>query len=177
MTKTLNVTFEVTALVSPEEFAKWMGYPDGSPENELRFDEWDQEEFQECITTFGDWNRFFKITGRTVRKVEESDRPFDDEFGLCGDEDVAGDSLDDHSNIDIFVSTGGRGAGGVRGGCGRFRLGGSLLQQHHFPDPIQLRDRLGDDAGERAAGIELHPSHRTHRITARKPSAQAGGHQ
>ena len=78
MTKNLKVTFEVTALVSPDEFAKWMGYPDGSPENEIEFDKWDQDEFQECITTYGDWNRFFKITGRTVRKVQESDLPFDD---------------------------------------------------------------------------------------------------
>lgn len=87
MTKNLKVTFEVTALVSPDEFAKWMGYPDGSPDNEIRFDEWGEDEFEECICTFSYWNRFFRITNRTVQAVEETDEPFDDEEnGISGPE-------------------------------------------------------------------------------------------
>ena len=42
--KNLIVTFKVTALVSPEEYEKLMGYPAGSPENEMPPDEpWDKE--------------------------------------------------------------------------------------------------------------------------------------
>lgn len=82
--KNLKVTFSVTALVSPEEFAKHMGYPPGSPENELEFDKWGKEEFEECICTYSSqysgWTQFFRITDRQVVKVEETDEPWNREF-------------------------------------------------------------------------------------------------
>ena len=59
----------------------------------------------------------------------------------------------------------------------RFRIARGILQQQHFPDAIQSRDRFGDDVGEGTAGIELHLGHRSDRIAARKPSAHPGGHQ
>lgn len=79
--KNLKVTFTVTALISPEEFAKYMGYPAGSPENELNFDQWGQEEFEECICTyasqFSGWSRYFRIIDRKVESVVETDEPWD----------------------------------------------------------------------------------------------------
>ncbi len=75
--KNLKVTFTVTALVSPEEFAKFMGYPEGDPRNDIEFDKWGQDEFGECISTYSSqfsmWQHFFRITDRKVEKVEETD--------------------------------------------------------------------------------------------------------
>lgn len=79
--KNLKVTFTVTALVSPEQFEKYMGYPAGSPENELNFDQWGEEEFSECICTYGGefsrWCDFFRITDRKVETVEETDEAWE----------------------------------------------------------------------------------------------------
>jgi hypothetical protein len=81
--KNLMVTFTVTALVSPEEYEKMMGYPAGSPENEMPpVEEWD-EELPEVICTysseFSRWCDFFRITDRKVVSVEETDEPWDED--------------------------------------------------------------------------------------------------
>jgi len=82
--KNLIVTFKVTALVSPEEYEKLMGYPAGSPENEMPpVEEWDDEELENLICTyssqFSRYCDYFRITGREVMSVEETDEMWGDE--------------------------------------------------------------------------------------------------
>ncbi len=79
----LIFTFTVQALVSPLQYAEFIGYPEGSPENKLPpFSEWDKEDLEHCICTyaseFSGYHRYFKIIGRRLESVSDTDRKWDE---------------------------------------------------------------------------------------------------